>query len=108
MSKLNKIDLSELRHDIMTIYLKYIESLNVPVNDIMELLRYTICISLGLNTKPTRSTVEQYSPELIKEFSCIFDKYNIKNQKIEYRQGILEMCVHTISFTLKKAGYIHE
>ena len=103
-----KVYLQDVRKEVMTVYLEYMKEFNIPIRYTMELLRYSICVSLDLDTKEASDEVRGFSVSLIKKLRKIFKDFRINSMDIEKRQGILEMCVHTISITLKKAGMLYE
>ena len=69
-----------------------------------ELLRYSLCTALGLQTSETSYKVREISFKLIQGFKIKLNELDIYRKSEEYKQGLLEACVHCMKFTLEKVA----
>ena len=90
--------------DVVRTYLSYITEKypNLSETAIAELLRHSVCKSLGLESKGYDKFIESNVDSCVKIIRPIFKKYNVLNQDIGYKRGMLEACMHCIEFARKK------
>jgi hypothetical protein len=103
--KKSKQDINfKIVNEIVTLYLDYLESLNIPMTykDISELFRYSICSVLDLSSSFISVKVKELTKGVVNTIKPTIIKYNINNKSIEYKQGFLEACVHCIEMSRKK------
>ena len=70
-----------------------------------EMLRYCICEVLGLDTIYADSYIRENSFVFEQQLKIIMNKNGVFKESTEYKQGLLEACVHCIEMSRKKAGY---
>ena len=90
--------------EIVRVYLDWIVK-KYPTADevfISELLRYTLCSILGLESLGSTLTVMEVELECSKVIKPILVKSEILNQSRDYKQGFLEACVHCVEFARKR------
>lgn len=93
--------------DLTITYLDYaVKKLNhLDIYDLSELFRVSLCECLQLQTRCNcKYDIIPYNIELKKLLLPIINSNRLLDTSIEYRQGILEACVHNIEITSKKAG----
>ena len=97
----------DIYKDILSVYFDYLhkKNLNLTPIGISELLRYSLCCALNLNTIASNNYIEDNCYELIQNFKTVLNKYNVYNKSVLYRQGLLEACIHCIEMSRAKAGY---
>lgn len=96
----------EVYKDIVDSYLSYVSEKkgNLSGYHIVELLRYSLCKYMGLETKGSSENVEKYSDECINHLKPVFNKHSILDKSVDYKKGILEACIHCIEMSRKRAG----
>ena len=107
-NKRNK-EYEKIYKKIMIIYFNYLHSINdlhLTSKGMSELLRYSLCNVLNLKSIYSDVYIESLSEGLESKLQNIISNYNILDKPMEYRQGLLEACVHCIEFSRKKAGYV--
>ena len=63
-----------------------------------------MCLVLNLQTKGYSTRIEIIANSYVKELKPLFKGYNIENRTIEYKQGVLEACVHCMEMSRKRAN----
>lgn len=96
-------------NEIVFTYFSYLKSnttlrATICGEEISELMRFSICILLGLETKGYSAGLEELSKSVCNILRPVINKYNIESKSYEYRQGLLEACVHCMEMSRKKAG----
>ena len=94
--------------EIMEVYFDYLNNLDnfcLEPKGISELLRYSLCNVMNLETMYVDTEIKDLSNDLGNKFNSIVNKYNINNNSLDYRRGLLEACVHCIEFSRKQAGF---
>jgi hypothetical protein len=108
--KKSKEDVNETCiNEIVFTYFSYLKSdsmlrTTICGEEISELLRYSICVILKLETKGYSARLEELSKSVCNILRPVINKYNIESKSHEYRQGLLEACVHCMEMSRKKAG----
>lgn len=94
----------ECYKDFVREYLDYVSKYHANLNAqaISELLRYSICSLLDLESTSNNSYIKSLSKNCISHLSPLVEKYNLRDKSVEYRMGFLEACVHCIEFSRKK------
>ncbi len=89
--------------DIVSSYLSYMKETmpNIEPHALSELLRYAMCLLLGLESKGYDSFIEHAVSGVVVELEPVIDKYGLEYATDEYKRGILEACVHCIEIPIK-------
>ena len=69
-----------------------------------ELLRYTMCNLMGLQSIYADEIIKDLSDKLSPDINVVLNKHNVYDTPIKYRQGLLEACVHCIEISRSHAG----
>lgn len=90
---------SNIYKEIVDSYFCYLKGNKISLNghEVSELLRYSLCILMELETTIMMDR-EEYVDGCLGVLRPIIDKYHICDQTVEYRQGLLESCVHCIEY----------
>ena len=93
--------------DVLNAYFKYLRNNNLSLSPkgMSEMLRYSLCEVLSLDTIYADIYIKNNSYIFIQQLKRIMNTHNVLNKSKEYRQGLLEACVHCIEMSRKKAGY---
>lgn len=86
---------------IVKTYLDYLYNNNIDVNsiDISETLRHSLCIALGLQSRGS----DEDCFAIAQTLKIVLNQEGVYSKSLEYKQGILEACIHHIEAT-RKAG----
>ena len=92
---------------ILSIYFEFLHrsNLNLTPIGISELLRYALCEALGLESISADPYIAINAFSLVQEFKVVLNFYDIYSKSIDYKQGLLEACIHCIEMSREKAGY---
>lgn len=104
--KKSKLDVNmELVDKIVKTYFDIVKSsgLDLSGSEISELLRFTLCRCLSLNTKGYSLKVEKCSEIVYNKLNELLSRYDINKLDISKRQGLLEACVHCLEMSRKRA-----
>jgi hypothetical protein len=90
--------------EVVHSYFTYLSECKVPLTymDISELLRYSVCVSLGLLTSKSTKKIDELSDDIISIIKPILVAQNVADRDIEYKQSFLEACVHCMEFSRKR------
>lgn len=77
---------------------------NADEKFISELLRYSLCVLLKLESKSSNGVVTEVAEDCIKHLRHDIKRTNILTKSLESRQAFLEACVHCIEFTRKRCS----
>lgn len=96
----------EVYNTIVEKYFEYVREYNDTLGayDMSELLRYSLCKYLGLESKGSKQNIELESDRCINFLRGTLDSLGLIDKSKEYKSGILEACVHCIELSRKKAG----
>lgn len=85
-------------------YLKWVVKYypNADERFISELLRYSLCELLRLESQSANRVVKEVSVSCIGYLRRDIQKAGIVNKPLDMRQAYLESCVHCIEFTRKR------
>lgn len=85
-------------------YLEYIRATNeeFTCSEISEILRYSLCIAQGLETKGYSKRVEAIGFGAVNVFKRILNSEGLSNQSVEFKRGLLEACVLSIESARKR------
>lgn len=103
----SKMNINEkLINDIVKVYFSYLNSNNIKLSgfEVSDLLRFSICNLLGLQSNGQTENVRKYTMGVVEAIYPIVYKFDLQNKSLEYKQGILEACVHSMEMSRKKAG----
>lgn len=75
---------------------------NADERFISELLRYSLCELLRLETQSASGVVKEVSVSCISYLKRDIQKADILDKPLDIRQAYLEACVHCIEFTRKR------
>lgn len=75
---------------------------NADERFICELLRYSLCELLRLETQSANGVVKEVAVSCISYLKRDIQKADILNKSLDTRQAYLEACVHCIEFTRKR------
>lgn len=91
-------------NEIVKSYFECIRTNNLVLScsEISELLRYSMCRMLGLQSKGYSRKIEETSKIIINSLSDLFKSYNINEMTNEYKSGLLEACVHCMEMSRKQ------
>lgn len=92
--------------DLVRKYLKWVVK-NYPSADdkfICELLRYSLCDLLRLETRSANGVVLEVSTSCISFLQRDIQRLGILNKPLESRQAFLESCIHCIEITRKRCS----
>lgn len=107
LQRKNKVDITnEVIKEVVREYFKIIKELypNFCGLNISEILRYSICVLLGLETKGYLPDIEKASISVCNLLQPLIKKYSLDTKSLSYRMGFLEACVHCLEMSRKKAG----
>lgn len=98
----NKCNDNALVTIIVRKYFEYLRlnKFNLNCDEIAELLRYSMCIALNLSSKGFNTKVEEYGVDCAKSLKSILS--GVDNKSEDFRQGILEACVHSMQMSLSR------
>lgn len=88
---------------IVRSYFGYIRGSNLTYDEIAELLRYSMCVALDLNSKGFNTRIEESGKECSKYIRNIVQDFDILDKSEDYRQGLLEACVHSMQMSVNRA-----
>lgn len=103
----NKVLVDEKAYKgVVSNYFNFLRSNSISLDEfeISELLRYSLCVSLGLETKGFNTFIEDFSKGYVKLLRKELKQKGVLNQTDEYKKGFLEACIHCIEFSRKKVG----
>lgn len=82
-------------------YFKVLRELNVALNtqEVSELLRYSVCRALGLQSLGTTTKLQILSDKVYVRLINPLKEQGVYEKSIEYKQGVLEACVHCMEMT---------
>ena len=72
---------------------------HLTAKDLSELYRFSLCTALDLDTVSNCIDFDAVQPLV-----DIFKEYDVLDKSEEYRQGVLEACVHSYEMSRKYAG----
>ena len=84
-------------------YFLAVEDIPLTGCEVSEIFRHSMCKLLGLNSQSSTELVGEVADIVISRLRPLVSRYNL-SADIEYRQGVLEACVHTMEMSRKKAG----
>ena len=96
-----------LYEEIVRGYFDYLKKSCVKLTsgkEIVELMRYSLCVALDLDTDINLDNLMSLSTGCINVFKIILNKYNIVERSIDFRQGVLEACIHGMEMSRERAG----
>ena len=101
------VDYEVIYKDILKTYFDFLNlrTLELTPIGVSEFLRYSLCTALGLSTISSHIYIDNNSFRLIQEFKIVLNKYDVYSKNIQYKQGLLEACVHCIELSRVEAGY---
>ena len=102
----NKIN-TALYEEIIRGYFDYLRERCVRTyngSDLVELMRYSLCIALDLESDINLDKMLYLATGCINEFKIILNKYEIYKTSTYFRQGVLEACVHGMELSRERAG----
>lgn len=76
--------------------------LDLTCSEIAELLRYSMCKLLDLQSNGYSVKIENLSYTVIEELVQVLDDFNVKDMTFEYKTGLLEACIHAMEMSRKK------
>lgn len=102
--KMVKVPSEACYREVVSGYLDYAcENLNfLGAGELSELLRYSVCVCLGLNAVLNLPDAEGYAEGVVRLLQPIFDKYHVPGLPRERRMAMLEACVHCIEFSRRR------
>lgn len=103
--KSNKVNINmKFVDEIVKAYFKCIKDSNLSLScsDISELLRYTMCVLLDLDTKGYSRKIEETSKIIVNSLGDILNRYNVSEMTDDYKSGLLESCVHCMEMSRKQ------
>lgn len=77
-------------------------SISLNCSEVSELLRYSVCKLLGLQSKGYNDKIEEMSKLVVNSLQGVVSRYSINDMTEEYKTGILEACVHCMEMSRKK------
>lgn len=75
---------------------------NLTCSEISELLRYSMCRLLNLQSKGYSIQIENLSNIIVSDLSEVVSSYNVNDMTFAYRTGLLEACIHAMEMSRKK------
>lgn len=97
---------NEVCVDIVHTYINFLMSCGVEMQDgkeISELLRYTLCKLLSLDTKGATSFIELYYSRCSNALKGVLNEHSLFGTNTRVKRGILEACVHCLEMSRKRA-----
>ena len=76
--------------------------LDLTCSEIAELLRYSMCKLLDLQSKGYSERIENLSYTVIDALTPVVDDFNVDDMTFEYKTGLLEACIHAMEMSRKK------
>lgn len=91
-------------NEVVKSYFECIRTNNLVLSysEISELLRYSMCRMLGLQSKGYSRKIEETSKIIVNSLSDLLKNYNIEEMTTEYKSGLLEACVHCMEMSRKQ------
>lgn len=71
---------------------------------VSELLRYSLCVLFDLESKGATEEVEFFSKGCIERLKIVANDLDLFSKSKEYKQGLLEACVHSMEMTRMRLG----
>jgi hypothetical protein len=105
IKKTTKVDVNmKLVDEIVRAYFACLKEnkLKLSCSEISELMRYSMCKMLNLQSKGYSAKVEECSKLVVNSISCILQRYNVNELSSDYKAGLLEACVHCMELSRKK------
>lgn len=84
-------------------YFNYVRDRDLTYEEVAELLRYSMCIALDLSSKGFNTKIESLGVECAKYMRNIVKNFDVVNKSEDFRQGILEACVHSMQMSINRA-----
>lgn len=103
--KSKKVDVNmKLVDELVRGYFRCLRENSISLNcsEVSELLRYSVCKLLKLQSKGYNNRIEETSKLVVNSLSGVVSRYNIDTMSDEYKTGILEACVHCMEMSRKK------
>lgn len=75
---------------------------SLTYSEIAELLRFSMCRLLDLQSKGYSEKIENLSYAVIDSLTPVVDDFNIDDMTFEYKTGLLEACIHAMEMSRKK------
>lgn len=97
----------DLHKELTSVYLDYLLANNVDLKsgkEVSELFRYSLCRLLGLRTKEATNFIEKHYGLVQPCLVVVLNKHGVQKESEEYKQGVVESCVHTIEMTRLRAN----
>ena len=93
----------EVYDGVMREYFKYLKSLTIRLDyqEMSELLRHSVCLALDLQSRGTTTKLQVMSSVLSERLKKVMPR-GIESKSTEYKQGVLEACVHCIEMTRRR------
>ena len=96
-----------LCEEIVRSYFAYLKDRSIRItssNDIVELMRYSLCVALDLDSDINLEKLLYLSTGCINEFKIVLNKHDILGKSNSFKQGVLEACVHGMEMSRERAG----
>lgn len=103
--KSKKVDINmKFVNDIVKAYFECLRenNLSLSCSEISELLRYSMCKILNLQSKGYSNKIEESSKIVVNSLSILLKNYNIDDMTNDYKSGLLEACVHCMEMSRKE------